>query len=292
MIFRVHKLVAWVLAVVASGLLANDCQMTKTQSFTLGSATGMVGAMVGQYFSAKRTAQQLNNPSPSFRQAYKGLFTNIFGTMPILAVQTTANTALKEELIQYNQGAALTVQQKGAASVGAGVLSSAIVSPIGNLWVSQQKPENKDVTTYQAARSMYHHNGISGFYRGIVPTMFKQAARATGLLAAYPAINSEYCRTLPNDTVAAAATGLTVGPVMACITHPLDTVETRMQGDTKKEKYKTMYQAFKDAVKTRQIWNGWRWQLAGSIVNSIAMGGMQDVVKRGLKGQAAQHAID
>lgn len=276
MVFRVHKQLLLIFLGLNGGLLADDCQLTKAQSFALGSATGAVGATVGQLFSAKRTAQQLCNPSPSFRHAYKGLFTNIVGAMPIIALQSTANTALKEQMKQHNQGAPLTAPQKGAASIGAGVLSSALVSPIGNLWVSQQKPENKNKTTYQAAKAIYQQKSFAGFYRGLVPTMLKQAARASGLLAAYPAINTEYCRTLPNNTVAAFAAGLTVGPIMACITHPLDTIETRMQCDTAKVKYKTMYQAFNDAVKTRTLWNGLRWQLAGSIANSIAMGAAQD----------------
>lgn len=252
-----------------------ECVLSKTEAFMHGSATGALGATIGQYFAANRTARQLNYPAPGFKNAYRGLFTNVFGAMPIVAVQSTANNAIKSELVKMNSGSELSKTQKGIASVGAGLVSSSIVSPLGNLWIAQQQPHNKNKSAFAALKDIYTQRGLAGFYRGITPTLLKQATRSTALLAAYPTVNKEYCRLIENDTAAACATGFTVGPVMALVTHPLDTIETRMQNDSAKTQYKTMWHALKDSIRTKSLWNGWRWQLAGSVVNSIAMGSFQ-----------------
>ena len=255
-----------------SALAEPESICNTAHAFATGSATGAIGATVGQYFSANRTAQQLNYPGPSFKNAYKGLFTSVLGTMPIIAVQSAANSAIKNEIQALNQGKPLNEVQKSAASVSAGVVSSAIVSPIGNIWVAQQQPNNNNKTMREVCKNLYCERGFAGFYRGLTPTMIKQAARASGLLAAYPAVSNQYETMLNNNVLATCATGLTVGPTMALLTHPLDTIETRLQGDSSKTQFKNTWSAFKQAVKTKTLWSGWRWQLTGSIANSIAMG--------------------
>lgn len=254
---------------------SKQCGSNTIEAFVNGSATGVVGAIAGQYFSAKRTADQLGYVSPNFKQAYKGLYTNIAGAAPILAVQSMANNAIKNEMRAFNQGSPLSAQQQSVASLGAGIASCSIVLPLNNVWVAQQQLENKDKSAAAIIKDIYSHRGFSGFYRGLVPSIAKQATRASCLFAAYPQVSAEYCRLLQNNAAAACATGLTIGPIMGLITHPLDTLETRLQGDIKKEKYPGTWSALKDAIRTKSLWRGWRWQMVGSVVNSTVTGAVQ-----------------
>lgn len=242
-----------------------------------GFSAGAMSSVVGQYFASRRAACQLNNPAPTLAQAFKGLPTNMLGAMPTVAIQSTADNILKREMRALNEGKPLTVFQKNGASVTAGVISASIVSPIGNLWINQQLPENKEKGALQVIRDVLKQRGFAGFYRGLTPTILKQATRASCLLAAYPSVLNKYKECSDNAIVTACATGVTVGPAMGMLTHPLDTIETRLQGDVAKNKYQSTWQAFTDAVRTKTLWSGWRWQLVGSIANAITIGSIQQL---------------
>ncbi|KAG0141278.1 hypothetical protein CROQUDRAFT_51944 [Cronartium quercuum f. sp. fusiforme G11] len=114
-----------------------------------------------------------------FRGLYRGLGPTIFGYLPTWAIYFTVYDSVKSKLIELSPNHREDVLAHVLAAMTAGATSTTATNP---LWViktrfmTQRITEGKQTEryrhTYDAFRRIYAQEGLRGFYRGLVPSLF------------------------------------------------------------------------------------------------------------------------
>lgn len=266
--------------------------LTKTESAIVGIASsGLFHVTLGQPLGALLVHAQLANKGEAFWKnlTIQGLYTRgltaNLATIPFnAALQQISNTFFSEQLRKHNNNQPLSDAQKIAAGAGAGIISTALVTPTNCVFIEAQKSEIKKdhiptkqrPSTLDFMRSIWRKGGLAGFYRGATVTATKQAIGTASYLAAFPSMKQKYLHVVPNDVIATCASGLTVGIPTAILTHPFDVVETQLVGDPGKKKYKSIFDAFKDTWNSGKIFAGLKLRLARTIIGTTVIGRLQE----------------
>ncbi|KNC87593.1 hypothetical protein SARC_00294 [Sphaeroforma arctica JP610] len=190
-----------------------------------------------------------------FSGLYKGITPLLVGTIPKVASRFTA----------YEQGKALLADENGKLTVGrtfcAGLMAGATeavlaVTPMETVKVKfiadQSLPNPRYKGLIHGVSTIVKEEGLSGIYKGVGPTIVKQASNQAIRFVVYNRVRETLCAKLELDASVphvgvTMAAGVVAGTASVYGNTPIDVVKTRMQGLESKQ-YKNSFDCFKQIV--------------------------------------------
>jgi len=216
------------IAVTSEPIEANALRM-----FIVGGMSGSTEVFLMQPTMAWKNALQGNRPVPfTPSKMYRGVWINVLSIAPVSATQFAGNTALTAFLRKRNGSKPLSELQKMSVAATAGALSGLISTPAELVMITQQR---LGVSLWGGATQIIGSNGLAGLYRGLAPTLYRESGWTMALLGVAP-ITRNWLKTsslplLQNDATCNLLGSILAGQLSAIVTHPFDTVKTRMQSD-------------------------------------------------------------
>lgn len=172
-----------------------------------------------------------------FRGLYRGLGPTIFGYLPTWAIYFTVYDSVKSTLVELRPSHREDVFSHILAAMTAGATSTIATNP---LWVIKTRFMTQRITegtkteryrhTFDAFRRIYAQEGLRGFYRGMLPSLFGVSHVAIQF-PLYEQIKLYYKSTDSNDLpssrilVASACSKM----LASVITYPHEVLRTRLQ---------------------------------------------------------------
>jgi hypothetical protein len=191
-----------------------------------------------------------------------GLWTNILAQGPATAVQVWVDGALKEYFSEHDFFTA--VQRNIVTGIASGASCNATeLIIINQLNINQENVKQglPKKSAVSVIKQLYQKHGKAVFVRGIGPKMIRDAGFCLGFLTLYGQ-TKEALDFLPAFAATIGASAL-VGIPTSLITHPFDTISTRLQADPGKKQYRTAADVFLSLLKNGQIKdlsNGCKWR--------------------------------
>lgn len=211
-----------------------------TQALGLGAATGTIEVLVDQPLIGIKNWLQLPYEKRAKialtpRYLYTGLMTNVAGMAPATALQIAVNTGLEAAI----EGEDLPAKLMRASA--AGVASSVVANPIELIILQQHITQARAPAVVNAVVDAAGMRTLLS--RAITLTAAREGFFAPGYLVVYPMIKELIEEKLENKTVAIVGSGMLTGGIIAVLTHPLDTIKTRLQADYTKAEIATIRDA-------------------------------------------------
>lgn len=162
------------------------------------------------------------------RYCYRGLPVAIVSIAPITGIQFGATAVYKGALQRYS-GRPTSDGDMLAAGIFAGMTSALVQSPCQLVEVNQQ---NFGGTMTSTARRVIADYGFSGLYRGLSMTACREAVFCSSYIAVAPYFKKTLKAKYPelSDGSAVGASSIIAGALGAVLSHPADTLKTRLQG--------------------------------------------------------------
>lgn len=172
---------------------------------------------------------------------WTGTSTALMMSLPNTVVYMTAYEKCKETLIEMQfKDKHVPTYVSGVAGAVARMISVSVVSPFELIRTIQSSGNNNSVL--QIAKDVVKANGITGLYRGWVPTLWRDCPFSAIYWYSFESLRSPfqelaskyYYSDKPNSkdgfspTVTMIA-GSTAGTIAAIVTHPFDVVKTKQQ---------------------------------------------------------------
>lgn len=180
-----------------------------------------------------------------FFSLYRGLAPTLIGSFPKAGIRFGLNAVIKNKL--RNKDGELTASKNFIAGLGAGVTEAlVIVAPVETV---KTKCIELNKSFAGGLRYIMSTEGISGIYKGALPTALKQGSNQ-GLRFMW---FSEYKRVITNDgeknlsPLMGLLGGMSAGCFSTFGSNPFDVVKTRMQG-TGAVQYKNTLDCFTQVV--------------------------------------------
>jgi hypothetical protein len=238
--------------VLAHGLISCSAENTNhayefAKKAAIGTVAGTAEICINSpliYF--KNTLQQpgaIISPNP--KDWYRGFGMNCAAMGPTTAMQTGINAGLEGVIPGADMGS------KIMRAFIAGALSATVNAPVELAIIHQQKNKTGAMET---VKTLLAHGGKRVITRGWVPTGIREGAFTTGYLVAFPLVEEAIKNGLNNSVniamgthatngIAYVGAGAITGLTVAGITHPCDTIKTRMQVDYTRMTLKNMRDA-------------------------------------------------
>lgn len=160
------------------------------------------------------------------RYAYRGTAIAATSIAPITAIQFSVNGACMSALSTEGSSA---VAASLCSSVIAGVVSATVQAPCQLVEINQQKHGGNVLAM---PRRIIDTHGVTGMWRGLSMTAAREAIFCCSYLSSAPLLSSALCkRSSLGKNSSAAAGAVLAGTIGAVLTHPADTLKTRLQGD-------------------------------------------------------------
>ena len=205
----------------------------------IGSAAGTVEVVVNQpTIFIKNSLQQNENPfkaifqSPS--QLYRGLGVNLVCMIPTTAMQVSGSEKLKT--VMPGEDVMTSLMRNGIA----GGLSAFTCNASELIIVNQQNWKANALTT---AQRLYREGGPLVATRGLTAKAMREGIFCAGFLTAYPRVKKRFEEKTGSDILATFFAAASVAPVTAAVSHPFDTISTRMQADASKKSIRGFFDA-------------------------------------------------
>jgi len=213
--------------------LVESNEESSTRMLVVGSLAGMIEASAMQPFLYWKTMEQINKPmvwKPSL--AYRGVLINAASIAPISGLQYAANGSLQKLFVSMSGNERPGELQKLAVAIGAGAISSLIVTPAELIMISQQRLGGSVASTL---KDVWSTSGLRGMMRGFAPTTWREMGWTGGLFGLQSTFkiavqeDSKFFRR--NEVASAAFASIAAGQITAIITQPFDVVKSLMQAD-------------------------------------------------------------
>lgn len=166
--------------------------------------------------------------NPSY--CYRGLPLAVVSIAPITCIQYGA-TSFFSSCFKAWRGSESQVRDtdKILASVMAGVASALVQSPTQLVEVNQS---NHGSSMFATARKIVSQNGILGLWRGYSMGATREGIFCSSYIAINPLIKTWLLQKRPelSDGAATALASVFSGSLGAALSHPADTLKTRLQG--------------------------------------------------------------
>eukprot|EP01134_Creolimax_fragrantissima_P002980 CFRG2980T1 len=195
-----------------------------------------------------------------FSGLYRGITPLLVGTIPKVASRFTAYEQAKAVLNDNN--GKLTTGRTFCAGLFAGASEAILaVTPMETVKVkfihdqTQAQPRYRGL--FHGVTTIVKEEGLGGIYKGVVPTVLKQASNQAIRFVVYNSVREklyerfELDTSVPNVGITMFA-GVVAGTASVYGNTPIDVVKTRMQG-LESKKYKSMLDCFKQIV----VKEGW-----------------------------------
>ncbi|EPX73817.1 citrate transporter [Schizosaccharomyces octosporus yFS286] len=199
-------------------------------------------------FQLHRKVEGLNKLPRFGLEWYKGCSTVVIGNSLKAAVRFFAFDSIKKTLADENGN--LSGPRTVLAGLGAGIAESTLVlTPFESIKTSiideGKKPKPRYHGFLKGCKTMLKDGGIRAFYRGLLPTVARQATNSGVRFTAYNSIKQSLQSRLPPDeslgTVSTFLVGSVAGIITVYCTQPIDTIKSRMQSLTAKQEYKNSF---------------------------------------------------
>lgn len=166
----------------------------------------------------------------------------------------------------------LTGMEQFAAALGAGFLSSFIVSPIELVMIQQQRFGTSLFGTPIALVKSY---GPAALGRGFTLTCGRESVYTAGLLGLGPSIKRKAKEDFGfSNNVAGVVGAVVAGVLCATLSHPLDTIKTCMQGDVQRLKYNGATHTATELYTQgglKRMFSGWGWRTGRTVLQVFFM---------------------
>lgn len=202
--------------------------------------------------SMKERLQQLGKLVRVPRELYRGFGVNAGCMGPVTAIQIATSAGLKT--VMPGDDAATSAFRSFLGGVASGLACNSV-----ELVIIQQGVLKEDART--TMRMLFDQGGYPIFARGMVPKVLRDGGFGVGFLSTYPWLEDRIRAATESDVMATAGATLGAGLGTTVVTHPFDTLSTRMQADSTGEKIKGMCDAFKQLCKE----NGLKGLYAGVV---------------------------
>jgi solute carrier family 25 citrate transporter 1 len=190
-----------------------------------------------------------------FKGLYKGIAPLLAGSVPKCAVRFSAyeqaTQLFKDENNKISQG------KKFLAGLLAGASEAVLaVCPMETVKVKfvhdQSLAEPKFKGFLHGLRKIIKNEGIGGIYKGVAPTVLKQASNQGIRFLVYDNVKNYLCKFEMNSIATNAISGLIAGACSVYGNTPIDVVKTRMQG-LEANLYKSSLDCFLTIIKTEGL---------------------------------------
>eukprot|EP00930_Biecheleria_cincta_P006748 TRINITY_DN107816_c0_g1_i1.p1 TRINITY_DN107816_c0_g1~~TRINITY_DN107816_c0_g1_i1.p1 ORF type:complete len:366 (+),score=62.59 TRINITY_DN107816_c0_g1_i1:104-1201(+) len=162
---------------------------------------------------------------------YRGLPIAVASIAPVTCVQFLANSLLLRGMGAACgcDAASTTDSQRLVAGVFSGFASAAAQSPMQLVEINQQNFGSGMAAT---VRRIVSCHGLSGLYTAYPMTAIREGIFVTSYMAAAPLLRREIHQRYPtlSESAAMAASAILAGGVGAAMSHPADTLKTKLQG--------------------------------------------------------------
>jgi len=165
----------------------------------------------------------------------------------------------------------MTLSQTFISATLGGMIAATAASPVELIMIQQQKHGGTFFGTPIRIAKQFGP-GLSGIFRGVVPTMARDAIYVSGMLGVTPLVQG-YCETkLGMSPLSASFTASVIGGVCGAVfSQPVDVLKTCMQGDMEQKKYGSTLRAASQVWSEgglRRIFNGCFWRTV-NIVGTV-----------------------
>jgi hypothetical protein len=160
---------------------------------------------------------------------YRGLPVAVCSIAPVTCISFVANNvALRGFGVVSGEGSA-SDSQRLAAGVLSGFASALAQSPMQLVEINQQ---NHGFSMVATARRVVEAHGLRGLYTGYPMTAIREGIFVTSYMAAAPLLRKRLQERHPqlSEGAAVATSAIVAGGVGAALSHPADTLKTRLQG--------------------------------------------------------------
>ncbi|KAF8326646.1 mitochondrial carrier [Cantharellus anzutake] len=221
------------------------------KDLTAGTAGGILQVLVGQPFDIV------------------GTLTPLLGIGVCVSIQFAALESSKRYFAKSNlatgrggpDGKALTPLQLAAAGAFAGVANGFVSGPVEHIRIRLQAQPDKNRLyngPWDAIKKISQSHGISGLYKGQVPTFAREALGYGAYFCTYEMLVQRYMRVhqVPREALPshlAIAYGATAGYALWATIYPIDVIKTRIQTDGfsgPSRKYSSMLDCLRTILRT------------------------------------------
>ena len=191
---------------------------------------------------------------------------------PITSLQFCFNGLFHQIILSTrSNNQALTDAENLTSALGAGVLTSFLIGPVDLITIQQQKLR---ASPFRTLHHLVGNHGFLSLFRGIGPTMVREAMYTSGYLGLSPVIthhlmqknatNYEYKYPMfGNSPLLSRIAGASIaGTLAAIITNPADCLKTCVQSDMSGELYpnarRTLYKIYRGELDggPNRLWTG------------------------------------
>ena len=188
-----------------------------------------------------KTRQMTGQGFPPLREVYRGYGANQFCDVNYVAVAYLANNFFTKTIMQ---GKELNTAELFLGGFFSGIIAAPIQAVIERVMIVQQAAK-VELSTQKTLLSIYKQGGALGIFRGITPTMWREATNCTCFFALSKTIEPTLKKTLNGSDLASPVAYLVSGMIAGFVTTPFDLAKTLMQEDvtgsiTVKKAYKQL----------------------------------------------------
>ncbi|KAL3684991.1 hypothetical protein R1sor_003013 [Riccia sorocarpa] len=220
-------------------------ELNSVESAAVGALSGVIEVLLQQpSVSIKNAIQDRKPVSLNPRVLYRGLFVNAGSIAPVSAIQFGVNAFLEGKL--SNEPTSL---QKGMIAGAAGMVSGFASSPAELVMIQQQRTGLSIMKQIQTVSKKY---GPLAFFRGLPPTVVREGFFTAAYLGANPMLQEKFHaaeRFKSQPTMATVLAAVLSGSISTFVTHPFDTVKTRMQANLGPQEYRSVASTAKMLLK-------------------------------------------
>jgi hypothetical protein len=213
------------------------------RSIAVGSIAGAAEVALDQpLFNIKTALQQGKKIDWHPRALWNASCTNMASMIPTTALQVCGNDVLNKIYKDLNNGKNPDNLDKTALAVMAGFGSSLVCGPSEMIMTHQMHKKTGMLPTINHLKDKY---GKLILTRGLLPTGFRDGGFTCGYTA-MPGIINENINNEPGSLILS-------GMICASITHPFDTIKTKMQTKVDHKKFGSMVYTAQDIYKNEGI---------------------------------------
>ena len=209
--------------------------------------------------SIKTTMQIKNNNKSFFNTGYniirKQGFSSLYrGIQPALfrhSIYTGSRMNLYEKLKSFNVNN--NYSYKLATAFLCGGFGQFLATPIDVLKVQMISNREEKINVKDLSKKIYKREGITGFYKGSIPSILRASFLAVGSIGSYDIIKKKIISyRQKEDSFTYLLSSFFGGFNSTLLTTPLDNLKSRMMSDNEK-KYKGVFDCLRKSIKANGL---------------------------------------
>ena len=226
--------------------LSNSNEKTIFKNAFIGTVAASAEAVVNQpVVFVKNALQTEQSPSSLFKSLlsnpknlYRGLGVNLFCMVPSTAIQMAIDGKLKN----LNDDKNIVIKTINNGIVG--FFSGIVCTPSELIVINQQKYAKSPL---EVIHTLQKEHGLPIFMRGFIPKTVRDGVFVAGFLNGYPQLKNSLGQKVHPFYATVSAIALVALPT-AAVSHPFDTISTRMQANLDKKELSRFINAYYEVI--------------------------------------------